>query len=120
MNEIRSPLEVKKYLNEVKERNIGVAWNMRRGDGVVIGNLNKGCGDSDIYRRILLGWLFNRGKPISSKELKPEEWHALREWATSDYVVGKWVPNSAFLGECKLALEYAKEHIGEVGMYEFD
>jgi len=75
---------------------------------------------TDDNRHILLGWLFTPDdgilKPLSTKQLTPQQWHGLDEWIGSEKIGTMWYPRDAFHLEANWILTRAKNllHILEL------
>lgn len=99
----RTAKEVKEFVAEsskyfgpgVKEPHIGamVHW------------LNKYLG-GDANRKLVFGWLFNKGEPVSVNSLTPQQHYGLFCWIDSvkDETTGEWQPQPCFPAEAALVL----------------
>lgn len=111
------PYQVRHVLREIS-RDTSVDEFTHKEWGVLVGYMNRYCGGDD-KRRMILRWLFgditsNNLMPMSSKELKPQDKYAIKEWVSAYQIEdGIWAPISYFIEEAKTVADIAiKECIG--------
>lgn len=73
------PMKVRERLKEYASRPTPLEYFSPGKQGAITGALNDAVGGNK-ERRLILGWLFEDGTPMSSKKLAPQEWNGLFQW----------------------------------------
>lgn len=129
---VSKPPAVRKRVLEYASRPTPTEFSQER-RGATIGDLNRAVAEwaqqrglfrdvakkadqvdiTDDNRHLLLGWLLTPDdqefRPMSSKDLTPQQWHGLAEWIGSEKIAGEWRPRDAFVTEANWILTRAKQ-----------
>ena len=87
--------------------------------GAIVNELDKRCG-GELERKVVLGWLFGDGNPMSSKILTQYQLKALLNWIRWTKVENDWFVDPRYAGEIKAVAKEAIEEFNKKDEEEYE